>query len=222
MVDNSFDNVDRIGIIGGGEAGEKLLQIFLKMEVVEVKYMVDLDPDAPGMQLANQNNIKTNTDLGAALQNNSVDIILEVTGTQQVLDQIREKKSASTEVISGDSARFIYNLIDEYRSLEGNLVTTATSHLEDVYSSIQEDSKKVTDLLNQIEKITNNLNMLALNASIEAARAGEKGEGFSVVADEVKNLSTESNEIVGEIEEVNEDIIELNQSIVEVINELQG
>ena len=222
MVDDSFDNADRIGMIGGGAAGEKLLKIFLKMEVVEVEYMVDLDPDAPGIQLANQNNIRTNTDLEAALQNNSVDIILEVTGVEQVLEKIREKKSASTEVVSGDSARFIYNLIDEYKSLEGNLITTATNHLEDVYSSIQEDSKKVTDLLNQIEKITNNLNMLALNASIEAARAGEKGEGFSVVADEVKNLSTESNEIVGEIEEVNEDIIELNQSIVEVIDELEG
>ena len=215
------EDIEYISIVGGGEIGTNLLRMFLQMESVEVKYMMDLDSEADGMQLARENNIATKTELDPILQDGSIDIILEVTGSDHVLEEIKENKLASVDVISGKTSYFIHNIIDEYRSLEGNLVTKTTNHLEDIYSSIQEDSKKVTDLLNQIEKITNNLNMLALNASIEAARAGERGEGFSVVADEVKNLSTESNEIVGEIEEINEDIIELNQSIVEVINELE-
>ncbi|MFO7819029.1 MAG: methyl-accepting chemotaxis protein [Halanaerobacter sp.] len=216
------EEIKYVGIVGGGEIGTKLLQMFLQMKTVEVEYMVDLDPEADGMQLARENNIAAKNELNPVLQDSSLDIILEVTGSQQVLEEIKENKRSSIDVISGKTSYFIHNLIDEYKSLEGNLVAKTTNHLEDIYSSIQNDSKKVTDLLSQIEKITNNLNMLALNASIEAARAGERGEGFSVVADEVKNLSTESNEIVGEIEEINEDIIELNQSIVEVINELEG
>ena len=221
MADDGFNKEVNLSVIGGGEVGTSLLKIFLKMEAVKIKHMVDLDPEAPGMKLAKENNISTTTDLMTAIADSTIDLILEVTGSSEVLATIKENKISSAEVISGDTSYFIHNIISEYKRLEGRLLTTVINHLEDIYSSIEEDSKHVNDLLNQIQKITNNLNMLALNASIEAARAGEAGQGFSVVANEVKNLSAESNEIVGEIEQINSDIIDLNQDIVEVINELE-
>ncbi|MBM7555799.1 methyl-accepting chemotaxis protein [Halanaerobacter jeridensis] len=221
MADDNVSSQEKVCIIGGGEIGSNLLNMFLKMEAVAVEYMVDIDPEAEGMQLAKENDIPTTTDLKTAVQDSSINIILEVTGSQEVLEQIRENKSRQAEIISGESSYFIYNLINEYKCLEGNLLTKVIEHLEDAYTAIEDDSKKVSDLLNQIEKITNNLNMLALNASIEAARAGEQGQGFSVVADEVKELSSESNEIVGEIEEVNDDIVDLNENIGQVISDLE-
>ncbi len=93
--------------------------------------------------------------------------------------------------------------------------------LAEIYTEIKEDSQTVSDFLAEIEQVTNNLNMLSVNAAVEAARAGEKGEGFSLVAEEVEELADKSSSLVENIEEVNGDIISLNDRITEVVGELE-
>ncbi|KGA95727.1 methyl-accepting chemotaxis protein [Alkalihalobacillus alcalophilus ATCC 27647 = CGMCC 1.3604] len=93
---------------------------------------------------------------------------------------------------------------------------------------INERTEKVTSIINQLGDKTNEINnivafitgvseqtnLLALNAAIEAARAGEHGRGFAVVADEVKKLAEQSNDFAEQIKKLIDGIlVEINQTI---------
>ncbi len=74
------------------------------------------------------------------------------------------------------------------------------------------DNAKIADEINVLTQailgIADQTNLLALNASIEAARAGEAGRGFSVVANEIKQLADQSANMAGKIQETTNDVIE--------------
>lgn len=100
-----------------------------------------------------------------------------------------------------------------------NNTKTASNNVTSTIYNLSNKSKEIGDVVEFISTITDQINLLSLNASIEAARAGEYGRGFTVVANEVKKLADLSKESTSKINSL---IIDVQDDIEKAVNEVNN
>ena len=156
-------------------------------------------------------------------------------------DQL-QSRTASSQEMTGDINSQVQNvasMINDMVSLTAesgkhaktssvdleNLVQTAgtmadlSNEVEHILDAFKAEFETVKQETGTIDSISSQTNLLALNASIEAARAGEAGKGFSVVAEQIRKLSTETKDSSGQISEALSRLDEISEKMTSSIEE---
>lgn len=129
-------------------------------------------------------------------------------------DEVAETASIAAE--RGQTGQEATNeAIEELQTLEARIDDTASA-----VEQLAEEIREIDEIVNLIDEIAAETNMLALNASIEAARAGEAGEGFAVVAEDIKGLAEETADAAGDISDRIETVQMVSESTVKDAGEM--
>ncbi len=151
----------------------------------------------------------------------ALDIQMESSAnTVQILSRLNDAREQIKELteISINPNEAIY-AVEQIRKF----VKIGIYEIYSVKESIDKISKHtvgISDLLNNIEDISNQTSLLALNSSVEAARAGEKGKPFVILAEEIESLALKTKKSLSEIENIIFDSVQISRSGDEIAEQI--
>jgi len=113
----------KILLIGAGQAGTGLLEMFQQDPAITIAGVVDINERAPGIAVAKRLRIPTGKDFKGFIRNPDIDLIIDVTGNPEVDRMLWHLKAERAEVMGGRAAKFLWDLMEERRrkqELEGH------------------------------------------------------------------------------------------------------
>src|SRR5208337_1147033 len=179
----------RIILIGAGTGGRALVELLHKDPSITVVGVADKNERAPGLVLARQFGLPVSTSYRKLLATEAADLIIDVTGDPNVGPDINQRKAAETELIGGNAARFIWNLIEARKKAEA---------LEDKYQLAMRELEAhaevdfIVGANPKMREISDLIAKVAPTPTTVLIR-GESGTGKELVARAIHRSSSRSN-----------------------------
>lgn len=211
------------------EVNELLIKLKLTLEKVEESSSVlnnnvsVLDSNMNSIVKSSRETSQTMTEIARGTEHqadsintintNMNEAIKEVNSTKEVAEKITANSDLISQKVAKGSEK-IGSMITQMRTIN-QAVSAASSTVNVLQSNIEE----INVFLEGIAQISEQTNLLSLNASIESARAGEQGKGFAVVAGEVGKLAVQSAQTAKSIKEITAVISDNSATAVEKVSQ---
>lgn len=177
--------------------------------------------------------LTTTEDIAVAMNEIEQGVMQQAKDAEECLNQMDSlsnkimEMSAKTDemgTIAEDTKKLIHegtNVTEQLTNQTQSTISITTDIVQGI-EDLKEKGKSIGMIVNVINDISNQTNLLSLNASIEAARAGEVGKGFAVVADEIRKLADQTRLSVNDIKSIVEAIQSKTNSLVKAAKEAEN